>query len=106
MKVEWSDNTFLTEQLYILGKALFANLQLCMTATSTTLALNNVALRPVKQCILYKALVAGCPNSHHSSGAVRESRWTSWAVRPNEPSGFRGRKDLLNRASALVTTCP
>ena len=22
--------------------------------------------------------------------------------RPNEPSGFRGRKDLLNRASALV----
>ena len=31
----------------------------------------------------------------------------SWAVRPNdEPSGFRGRKELLNRASALVTTCP
>ena len=31
----------------------------------------------------------------------------SWAVRPNEPSaGFRGRKDLLNRASALVATCP
>ena len=27
-------------------------------------------------------------------------------VRPNEPSGFRGRKELLNRASALVTTCP
>ena len=22
------------------------------------------------------------------------------------PSGFRGRKELLNRASALVTTCP
>ena len=42
----------------------------------------------------------------HSSGAVWESRWTSWAVRPNEPSGFRGRKALLNRASALVTTCP
>ena len=40
-------------------------------------------------------------------GAVWESRrWTSWAVRPNEPSGFRGRKELLNRASALVTTCP
>ena len=46
--------------------------------------------------------VRGC----HSSGAVWESRWTSWAVRPNEPSGFRGRKDLLHRASALVTTCP
>jgi len=28
------------------------------------------------------------------------------AVRPNEPSDFRGRKELLNRASALVTTCP
>ena len=42
----------------------------------------------------------------HSSGAVWESRWPSWAVRPNEPSGFRGRKELLNRASALVTTCP
>ena len=45
-------------------------------------------------------------NPAYSSGAVWESRWTSWAVRPNEPSGFRGRKDLLNRASALVTTCP
>ena len=46
------------------------------------------------------------PRCGHSSGAVWESRWTSWAVRPNEPSGFRGRKDLLHRASALVTTCP
>ena len=45
-------------------------------------------------------------SQEHSSGAVWESRWTSWTVRPNEPSGFRGRKDLLNRASALVTTCP
>ena len=42
----------------------------------------------------------------HSSGAVWESRWPSWAVRPNEPSGFRGRKELLNRASTLVTTFP
>ena len=24
----------------------------------------------------------------------------------NEPSGFRGRKAILNRASALVTACP
>ena len=31
----------------------------------------------------------------HSSGAVWESRWPSWAVRPNEPSGFRGRKAIL-----------
>ena len=35
----------------------------------------------------------------YSSGAVWESRRTSWAVRPNEPSGFRGREELLNRAS-------
>ena len=28
------------------------------------------------------------------------------AVRPNEPSGFRGRKELLNHASALVSACP
>ena len=41
-----------------------------------------------------------------SSEAVWESRWMSWAVHPNEPSGFHGRKDLLNCASALVTTCP
>ena len=41
-----------------------------------------------------------------SSGAVWESRWPSWAVRPNEPSGFRGRKAIMNHASALVTACP
>ena len=35
------------------------------------------------------------PTPPHSSGAVWESRWTSWAVRPNEPSGFRGRKELF-----------
>ena len=56
-------------------------------------------------CTRYKKLVKRLRSSH-SSGAVWESRWTSWAVRPNEPSGFRGRKDLLNRDSALVTTCP
>ena len=27
-------------------------------------------------------------------------------VRPNEPSGFRGRKAILNHASALVSACP
>ena len=41
-----------------------------------------------------------------SSGAVWESRWPSWAVRPNEPSGFRGRKAILNHASALVSAWP
>ena len=35
---------------------------------------------------------------NHSSGAVWESRWPSWAVRPNEPSGFREHKELLNHA--------
>ena len=49
-------------------------------------------------------LTLGC--GYHSSGAVWESRWPSWAVRPNEPSGFRGRKAILNRASALVSACP
>ena len=44
--------------------------------------------------------------SGHSLGAVRESRWPFWAVRPNEPSGFRGRKAILNHASALVSACP
>ena len=42
----------------------------------------------------------------HSSGAMWESRWPSWTVCPNEPSGFRGRKDLLNHALALVSACP
>ena len=40
-----------------------------------------------------------------SSGAVWESRWPSWAFRPNEPSGFCGRKAILNRAPALVSAC-
>ena len=33
------------------------------------------------------------------------SRWPSWAVRPNEPHGFRGRKAILNPAHALVSAC-
>ena len=41
-----------------------------------------------------------------SSGGLWESRWPSWAVHPNEPSGFRGRKAILNHASALVSACP
>ena len=58
-------------------------------------------------CMCFSAINGSGPAYlSHSSGAVWESRWTSWAVRPNEPSGFRGRKDLLHRASALVTTCP
>ena len=38
-------------------------------------------------------------------GMINERR-AKGAVRPNEPSGFRGRKELLDRASALVATCP
>ena len=33
-----------------------------------------------------------------SSGAVWESRWPSWAPRPNEPYGFCGRKATVNHA--------
>ena len=48
-----------------------------------------------------------CHTFTHSSGAVWKSRWhASWAIRPNEPSGFRGRKAILTNASALVTACP
>ena len=42
------------------------------------------------------------PPTHAIVQELCESR----GVRPNEPSGFRGHKELLNRASALVTTCP
>ena len=58
--------------------------------------------------LLYKK--RGSSGAQHSSGVVCESRcesrWPSWAVRPNEPSGFRGRKAILNHASALVSACP
>ena len=40
-----------------------------------------------------------------SSGAIRKSRWPSWAFRPNEPYGFRGRKAVLNHAHALAMSC-
>ena len=35
-----------------------------------------------------------------------ESRWPSWAFRPNEHYGFRGRQAILNHADALVSACP
>ena len=36
---------------------------------------------------------------------MRVELGSSWAVRPNEPSGFRGRKAILNRASELASAC-
>ena len=57
------------------------------------------------RCGLTAVAVGGWGGSH-SSGAVWESRWPSWPVRPNKPSGFRGRKAILNHASALVIACP
>ena len=38
---------------------------------------------------------------NHSSGAVWESRWTSWAVRPNEPSGLLVSVDVKNYWTVL-----
>ena len=62
---------------------------------------------------VWKCLCAVCKIMFiHSSARFRaqelceKSRWPSWAVRPNEPSGFRGRKAILNHASALVSACP
>ena len=35
-----------------------------------------------------------------------KSRWPSWAPRPHQPYGFRGRKAILKHASALVSASP
>ena len=59
-----------------------------------------------RYCTFHRIMYPGYMLIVHSSGAVWESRWPSWAVRPNEPSGFRGRKAVLNHASALVSACP
>jgi len=58
--------------------------------------------------LFISSLVSVTVHRDHIVQELCESRlrWTSWAVRPNEPSGFRGRKELLNRALALVTICP
>ena len=53
---------------------------------------------------VYNALLVSVADQ--SSGAVSKSRWPSWAVRPNEPPGFRGRKAVLNNDHALVSACP
>ena len=41
-----------------------------------------------------------------SLSPIVQEQCESRGVRPNEPSGFRRRKDILNHASALVTACP
>ena len=43
------------------------------------------------------------PSTNRIVQELCESRWPSWAVRPYKPSGFRGRKAILNHASALVS---
>ena len=35
-----------------------------------------------------------------------ESRWPSWAVRPNEPSGFRGRKAIIIEPCSRIGLVP
>ena len=86
------------------GLSIHVSLSKSGTACETEILLNrsylNSALHPPPPPRPHSAgqvktdklrMVADC----HSSGAVWESRWTSWAVRPNEPSGFRGRKDSV-----------
>ena len=70
---------------------------------------SNVLSKDVSKMGLEKAgkrAIMPGGNVSQSSGAVWESRWPSWAFRPNEPSGFRGRKAILNHAHALVSACP
>ena len=43
-------------------------------------------------------------DSSHFYDSIVQELCESRGGRPNEPSGFRGRKELLNRALALVTT--
>ena len=40
------------------------------------------------------------------AGSIVQELCESRGGRPNEPSGFRGRKAILNHASALVSACP
>ena len=49
-------------------------------------AINKLTEFRVQDCVKVEVAVLGFPS--------------------NEPDGFRGRKAILNRASALVTTCP
>ena len=51
-----------------------------------------------------RALDGGTPDRVQELCESRGGR--SWAFRPNEPYGFRGRKAILNHASALVSACP
>ena len=61
-------------------------------------------LPEVRQCSTPVESKPGQCTYGHSWGAVWESRWPSCSVRPNEPSGFRRRQAILNRAHAHA--CP
>ena len=58
------------------------------------------------EMVVYLVIVKNRHQSHHSSGAVWELRWLSWAVCPNELYGFHRCKAILNCAHALVSACP
>ena len=45
-------------------------------------------------------------DNNNNNMVIVQELWESRGGRPNELSGFRGRKDLLNHASALVSVCP
>ena len=61
----------------------------------------EVAVLGKLQALVYDILP--CVRKMPENGAPE---CASWAVRPNEPSGFRGRKAILNHASALFLACP
>ena len=87
---------------------LYTALPLVFNVQSKTPAQTNTCVHPLHMDSKWTPVfnsVSRTP-AHHSSGAVWESRWPSWAVCLNEPSGFHGRKELLNHASALVSACP
>ena len=60
----------------------------------------EVAVLGKLQALLYDILPL------EEGAGKRCSECGSRAVRPNKPYGFRGRKAILNHASALVSACP
>ena len=61
------------------------------TPSYTACCLMSPLVAELSSCVKVEVAVLGCP---------------SWAVRPNEPYGFRGRKAVFNHAHAMVSACP